>query len=78
MFAAALGHAYAFPPRDYMDPCRPPAGFMNNIKAMFDVGDVMTDVSGLVQGTITETQDNIRSQLSQLQIKTGLKAGEHA
>ncbi|WPT16217.1 Transmembrane protein 184C [Picochlorum sp. SENEW3] len=78
MFAAALGHAYAFPPRDYMDPCRPPAGFMNNIKAMFDVGDVMTDVSGLVHGTIQETQDNIRSQLSQLQIKTGLKAGQKA
>eukprot|EP00889_Picochlorum_renovo_P001479 jgi/Picre1/28509/NNA_003913.t1 len=78
MFAAALGHAYAFPPRDYMDPCRPPAGFMNNIKAMFDVGDVMTDVSGLVHGTIQETQDNIRSQLSQLQIKTGLKAGQNA
>lgn len=59
MFAAALGHAYAFPPRDYMDPFRPPAGFMNNIKVMFDVGDVMTDVSGLVHGTIQETQDNI-------------------
>jgi hypothetical protein len=59
MFAAALGHAYAFPPRDYMDPFRPPAGFMNNIKVMFDVGDVMTDVSGLVHGTIQETHDNI-------------------
>lgn len=58
MFAAAIGHAYAFPPRDYMDPCRPPAGFMNNIRVMFDVGDVVSDVQGVVQGAIQETQEN--------------------
>jgi hypothetical protein len=59
MFAAALGHAHAFPPRDYMDPSRPPAGLMNNVKVMFDVGDVYRDVSGLVQGTIVETRDHV-------------------
>jgi len=50
MFAAAIGHAYAFPPRDYMDPTRPPAGFMNNIKVMFDVRDIMSDMSQVVSG----------------------------
>lgn len=59
MFAAAIGHAYAFPPRDYMDPNRPPAGFLNNIQVMFDVGDVLTDVHGVVIDTLQETQDNI-------------------
>lgn len=59
MFAAAIGHAYAFPPRDYMDPSRPPAGFLNNLRVMFDVGDVVDDVQGVVIDTLQETQDNI-------------------
>ena len=59
MFAAAIMHAYAFPPRDYMDPSVPPAGFLNNIRVMFDVGDVVTDVQGLVTDTLQETQENI-------------------
>lgn len=59
MFLAAIGHAYAFPPRDYMDPSRPPAGFLNNLRVMFDVGDVVTDVSGVVIDTLHETQENI-------------------
>lgn len=59
MFAAAIGHAYAFPPRDYMDPTRPPAGFLNNLRVMFDVGDIVTDVQGVVIDTIQETQENI-------------------
>jgi hypothetical protein len=29
-----------------MDPSRPPAGFFNNVKVMFDVRDVMDDVHG--------------------------------
>jgi len=59
MFMAALGHAHAFPPRDYMDPSRPPAGLMNNVKVMFDVGDVYRDMSGLVHGTMIETRDHV-------------------
>jgi hypothetical protein len=59
MFFAAILHAYAFPPRDYMDPSMPSAGFLNNIRVMFDVGDVVTDVHGLVSDTLQETQDNI-------------------
>ncbi|KAG7672685.1 hypothetical protein Ndes2526B_g08786 [Nannochloris sp. 'desiccata'] len=59
MFFAAILHAYAFPPRDYMDPSVPSAGFLNNIRVMFDVGDVVTDVHGLVSDTLQETQDNI-------------------
>ena len=38
MFLAALAHAYAFPPRDYIDPARQHVGsFAHNVKAMFDV-----------------------------------------
>ena len=42
-----------------MDPSVPPAGFLNNIRVMFDVGDVVTDVQGLVTDTLQETQENI-------------------
>lgn len=59
MFAAAIGHAHAFPPRDYMDPSRPPMGFMNNLRIMFDVTDVASDIQGVVVDTIAETQENI-------------------
>jgi len=58
MFLAALAHAYAFPPRDYMDPAHPPAGFVNNIRVMFDVRDVVTDVQGVVSDTLAETTTN--------------------
>lgn len=64
MFFAALGHAHAFPPRDYMDPSRPPAGLMNNVKVMFDVGDVMSDVSGLVSGTRDGIYDMVSKPLT--------------
>lgn len=56
MFVAAIGHAYAFPPRDYMDPSRPPPGFLNNVRVMFDVRDVVTDVGGVIEDTLQETQ----------------------
>ena len=46
MFLAAMAHAHAFPPRDYMDPGRPPAGFFKNVRVMLDVRDVMDDVHG--------------------------------
>ena len=59
MFAAAIGHAYAFPPRDYMDPSRPPPGFLNNVRVMFDVRDVVDDVGGVIEDTLHETQGNI-------------------
>lgn len=61
MFFAAVAHAYAFPPRDYMDPSRPPAGFLNNIRVMFDVRDVMTDVQGVVQDTFAETTTSFQA-----------------
>lgn len=59
MFIAALAHAYAFPPRDYADPNRVPPGFMKNLRVMFDVRDVMTDVQGVVNDTLQETTNNI-------------------
>lgn len=38
MFLAALAHAYAFPPRDYIDPaCQHVGNFAHNVKVMFDV-----------------------------------------
>lgn len=45
MFFAALLFAYAFPPKDYMDEDEPGSGFLKNIVNMFDVRDVVEDVS---------------------------------
>ncbi|KAL6774564.1 hypothetical protein ACKKBG_A25495 [Auxenochlorella protothecoides x Auxenochlorella symbiontica] len=55
MFAAAIAHAHAFPPRDYMDPNSQRPGFLKNVKVMFDVRDVVDDV----QDVVTDTGDNI-------------------
>ena len=53
MFFAALAHAHAFPPRDYMDPAAgAPQGFMRNLRVMFDVTDVVDDVQGVVDDTV--------------------------
>ena len=53
MFFAALAHAHAFPPRDYMDPAAgPPRGFARNLRVMFDVTDVVDDVQSVVDDTV--------------------------
>lgn len=51
MFAAALAHAYAFPPGDYMDPAHQPRGFTTNLRNMFDVRDVVDDVQEIMEDT---------------------------
>ena len=38
-------------PQDYMDPSRPPPGFFRNVKVMFDVRDVVDDVSERLPGS---------------------------
>eukprot|EP00955_Chlamydomonas_euryale_P094131 364833-Chlamydomonas_euryale.AAC.12 len=48
MFAAALGFAYAFPPRDYMDASEGGRGFFHNVKHMFDLRDVAQDMREVV------------------------------
>ena len=54
MFFAALAHAHSFPPRDYMDPAGSvPRGFKQNIRIMFDVTDVVDDVQGVVDDTVS-------------------------
>ena len=54
MFFAALAHAFSFPPRDYMDPAGTvPKGFKRNIRIMFDVTDVVDDVQGVVDDTVS-------------------------
>lgn len=45
MFFAALLFAYAFPPKDYIDELEPGDGFLKNVVDMFDVRDVVGDVS---------------------------------
>ncbi|GAB4823802.1 hypothetical protein N2152v2_010848 [Parachlorella kessleri] len=60
MFLAAVMHAHAFPPRDYMDPSRPPPGFFKNVKVMFDVTDVVSDVQGVVTDTVQQTTDRLQ------------------
>ncbi|KAL4427830.1 hypothetical protein ABPG75_001919 [Micractinium tetrahymenae] len=59
MFLAAVAHAHAFPPRDYMDASRPPPGFMKNLRVMFDVRDVVVDVNAVVSDTVQQTTDNL-------------------
>ena len=55
MFVAALAHAYAFPPRDYMDPTHPKSSFLKSVKIMFDVRDVVDDVQYAVDDTVSST-----------------------
>ena len=52
MFIAALAHAYAFPPKDYMDPTHPKTSFLKSIKIMFDVRDVVDDVQYAVDDSV--------------------------
>ncbi|KAI3428292.1 hypothetical protein D9Q98_006671 [Chlorella vulgaris] len=59
MFMAAVAHAHAFPPRDYMDASRPPPGFMKNVRVMFDVRDVVDDVNTVVSESVQQTTDNL-------------------
>ncbi|BDA41100.1 Transmembrane protein 184C [Coccomyxa sp. Obi] len=60
MFFAALAHAHAFPPRDYMDPAAgAPKGFMQNIRIMFNFADVIDDVQGVVDDTVLQTNRQI-------------------
>ena len=54
MFFAALAHAYAFPPKDYMDPSwNPSRGLAYSLRVMFDVRDVVDDVEGVVNDTVS-------------------------
>lgn len=61
MFAAALAHAYAFPPGDYMDPTHQPRGFATNLRNMFDVRDVVDDVQEIMEDT-TENMTQVCAQ----------------
>lgn len=55
MFFAALAHAYAFPPKDYMDPSwNPSRGLAYSLRVMFDVRDVVDDVEGVVNDTVRQ------------------------
>ncbi|PNH11593.1 Transmembrane protein 184C [Tetrabaena socialis] len=47
MFLAALAHAYAFPPRDYM--VGHSKGFLANVRYLFDLRDVVDDVGLVVE-----------------------------
>ncbi|GIM14058.1 hypothetical protein Vretimale_17090 [Volvox reticuliferus] len=47
MFLAALAHAYAFPPRDYM--AGHSKGFFANVRYIFDLRDVVDDVGLVVE-----------------------------
>lgn len=53
MFFAALAHAYAFPPKDYLDPSwTVKSGFVYSLRVMFDVRDVVDDVEDVVNDTV--------------------------
>lgn len=60
MFVAALAHAYAFPPRDYMDmnTWHGP-GFTGNLRRMFDMRDVMDDTTLVANDLVSSTAQGI-------------------
>lgn len=58
MFAAAVGFAWSFPPRDYMT--GEPPGFWRSFSVLFDLTDVMDDV----QGALPEGVGVVKIQLS--------------
>ncbi|GAX79883.1 hypothetical protein CEUSTIGMA_g7323.t1 [Chlamydomonas eustigma] len=80
MFFAALAYAYAFPPRDYMDPLHPRKSFFSNVKHMFDLSDVMDDMTLVVEdhasvmvGTATATTSSVL-RLPQRALSAAVKA----
>ncbi|GLI59821.1 hypothetical protein VaNZ11_001791, partial [Volvox africanus] len=52
MFLAALAHAYAFPPRDYMS-AGYSAGFFANVLHIFNLRDVVDDVGRVMEEHVT-------------------------
>ena len=42
-----------------MDASRPPPGVLNNLRVMFDVRDVMSDVNIVLTDTVQQTTDNL-------------------
>ncbi|KAF8072632.1 hypothetical protein HT031_000292 [Scenedesmus sp. PABB004] len=63
MFLAALAHAYAFPPRDYIDPNIPTKGFFTNVRYMFDLRDVVVDVQGVLEEHLQSTAETGKAAL---------------
>ncbi|CAD7695747.1 unnamed protein product [Ostreobium quekettii] len=72
MFLAALVFAYVFPPKDYMDPSAPSAGFFNNLKSMFDMRDVMRDVTDVVDADVSMTKERVANLTSRVVHTSGL------
>ena len=71
MFFAALAHAYAFPPKDYMDPgWTPKSGLVYSLRIMFDVRDVVDDVEDVVNDTVSILDDSMRLQAALTHIGT--------
>ncbi|CAD7696853.1 unnamed protein product [Ostreobium quekettii] len=66
MFIAALMFAYVFPPKDYMDPDAPSAGFFNNLRSMFDMRDVMRDVTDVVDADVSRTKERFANLTSRV------------
>ncbi|KAL6747186.1 hypothetical protein V8C86DRAFT_1358246 [Haematococcus lacustris] len=60
MFVAALAHAYAFPPKDYMDPAHPTKGFLANVHHMFDLRDVVHDVGDVVESHVDTATEAVK------------------
>lgn len=60
MFIAALAHAYAFPPRDYMDmnTWHGP-GFTGNLRRMFDMRDVVDDTTLVANDLVSSTAQGL-------------------
>jgi hypothetical protein len=59
MFLAGIAHAYAFPPKDYMDPNIPTKGFFTNVRYMFDLRDVVIDVQEVVEDQVQRTTHQV-------------------
>eukprot|EP00210_Caulerpa_lentillifera_P009692 g9247.t1 len=66
MFIAALAFAYVFPPKDYMDESDPRRGFFKNVFNMFDVRDVVDDVSSHFEDGMIRSKEQVRNVTHQI------------
>lgn len=68
MFFAALAHAYAFSPQEYMEPGAPRRPFWQSVKDMFDISDIATDMYGRVEDSTKTLRGGMSHLATSIQI----------
>eukprot|EP00850_Spirogloea_muscicola_P006488 SM000030S11497 [mRNA] locus=s30:894513:898163:- [translate_table: standard] len=65
MFIAAIAHAYAFSPQEYVNSCGAKGPFWDSVRDMFDISDITTDMYGRVSSTTYEIHDSVTKLANQ-------------